>query len=76
MSTDYIIGMNQAQLDRLEERVERQLSGRLRDFRLKWRCDGLVLRGRTRTYHAKQLAQHAVITATNLPIARNDIEVL
>ncbi len=67
--------MTQEQLDRLGERVQRQLSGRLRDFRLKWRGDGLVLRGRTQTYHAKQLAQHAVMSATDLPIVRNEIEV-
>jgi hypothetical protein len=34
-----------------------------------------VLRGRARTYYAKQLAQHAVMQATALPILRNEIEV-
>ncbi len=35
----------------------------------------LVLRGFARTYHAKQLAQHAVMTETEMPILANEIEV-
>lgn len=68
-------GINQEQLDRIEQRIKCQLSGRLRGFSLKCGSDGLVLRGRTRTYYSKQLAQHAVMDATDLPIVRNDIEV-
>jgi len=34
-----------------------------------------VLQGRTRTYHAKQLAQHAVMEITELPILANEIRV-
>jgi hypothetical protein len=67
--------MNQEQLDRIGQRVQHQLSGRLQDFRLKRESTGLILRGRVRTYYAKQLAQHAVMAATDLPIMRNDIEV-
>lgn len=67
--------MTQEQLDRIGIQIQYQLSGRLRDFRLKRRSDGLILRGRTRTYHAKQLAQHAVMRATDLPILHNEIEV-
>lgn len=68
-------GMNQEQLDRVGQRVQHQLSGRLHDFHLEQGRAGLILRGRVRTYHAKQLAQHAVMAATDLPIVRNDIEV-
>lgn len=67
--------MNQEQLDRIGQRVQHQLSGRLQDLRLKRGSTGLVLRGRVRTYYAKQLAQHAVMAATDFPIMRNDIEV-
>jgi hypothetical protein len=73
--TDQKDGMIQEQLDRIVQQVQHQLSGRLRDLRLKWGSDGLVLRGRVHTYYAKQLAQHAVMAATDLPIMRNDIEV-
>lgn len=61
--------------DRIADRVRHQLSGRLRDFRLEVCAAGVVLRGRVPTYHARQLAQHAVTGATDLPILRNEIEV-
>ncbi|MFN4258109.1 MAG: hypothetical protein ACK4RK_02350 [Gemmataceae bacterium] len=64
-----------ANLRQLEIAIQNQLSGRLHDFHLDWRGDGLVLLGHCRTYHAKQLAQQAVMTATKLPIAANAIEV-
>ncbi len=73
--TDQKDGMNQERLDRIGQRVQHQLTGRLQDFHLKRGSAGLILRGRVRTYYAKQLAQHAVMAATDLPIMRNDIEV-
>jgi hypothetical protein len=36
---------------------------------------GLVLRGTSQTYYAKQLAQQAVLAASKTPIVANDIEV-
>jgi len=64
-----------AEIDQLEAHVQCHLGGRLRDFRLLVRGHGLVLQGRAGTYHAKQLAQHAVMEATELPILANEIEV-
>jgi hypothetical protein len=61
--------------DQLENRVQARLSGRIRDLRLFLQDSGIILRGRTRTYHAKQLAQHVVMTETHLPILANEIEV-
>ena len=55
-------------LDQLEAHVQCHLNGRVRDLRLVIRGHGLVLQGRARTYYAKQLAQHAVMDATRLPI--------
>ena len=40
------------------------------------RDGGLVLYGRTRTYYAKQLAQHEVMGRSRLPIRANSIDVL
>jgi len=37
--------------------------------------NGIVLQGRSSTYHAKQLAQHAVLEAGPVTILANDIEV-
>jgi hypothetical protein len=67
--------LTQESLADLEEMVRQRLGGRLRDFRLLIRDAGLVMRGRTRTRHAKQLAQHALIEMTDAPINANEIEV-
>jgi hypothetical protein len=58
-----------------EARVLCRLAGRVRDFRLVVRDEGLILRGQAHTYYAKQLAQHTVMEATELPILANEIEV-
>jgi hypothetical protein len=60
----------------IEERVRYRLIGLLRDFQLVFRDKGLVLRGHVHTYYAKQLAQHAVMEASSLPIRGNEIEVV
>jgi hypothetical protein len=59
----------------LEVHLRWKLQGRIRDFQILLRDCGIILRGFARTYHAKQLAQHAVMTETNLPILANEIEV-
>jgi hypothetical protein len=62
-------------LGRIEEHIRCRLSGRVRDFHLLVRDQGLVLRGHAHTYYAKQLAQQAVMEVTSLPIQANEIEV-
>lgn len=62
-------------LTELEQTIQCRLSGLIRAFRLDVAQEGLVLRGHSLTYYAKQLAQHAVMQATDLPIWANDIEV-
>ncbi len=59
----------------LEAHIECRLGGQIREFRLVIVDNGLLLRGHARTYYAKQLAQHAVMEATGLPILANEIEV-
>ena len=63
------------EVEQLETHVQSRLSGRVRHFRLVVRGCGLVLTGHTHTYYAKQLAQHAVMEATALPIVANEIDV-
>lgn len=63
-------------LDRIEADVRGDLNGRVRDFRMSMRGNGLVLKGSSRTYYAKQLAQHAVMEAVDLPIQANEIDVV
>jgi hypothetical protein len=62
-------------LEQLETHVQCRLGGRVRHFRLLASAGGLILQGHAPTYYAKQLAQHAVMAATPLPIAANEIEV-
>jgi hypothetical protein len=62
-------------LSRIEEHVRCRLTGILGEFQLVLRDEGLVLRGRVHTYYAKQLAQHAVMEASNLPIRGNEMVV-
>lgn len=62
-------------VEKLEALVRCRLTGRVRDLRLHLEGEALVLRGHARTYYAKQLAQHAVMDATDLPIRANEIEV-
>jgi hypothetical protein len=62
-------------LARLEEYIRSRLVGRVQELHLVVREGGLVLRGNAHTYYAKQLAQHLVMAATNLPIRANEIEV-
>lgn len=61
--------------ERLEALLQARLGGRIRDLRLVHLPSGLIIRGRAATYHAKQLAQHAVMELAELPILSNDIEV-
>ncbi|MFO0864117.1 MAG: hypothetical protein U0744_05590 [Gemmataceae bacterium] len=60
---------------RLETQVAGRLGRRVRDLRVVHYPHGIVLQGRTATYHVKQLAQHAVTELSDLPILANDIEV-
>jgi hypothetical protein len=58
----------------LTDFVSALLGRRVRDFSVEVRDEWLFLRGRADNYHAKQLAQHAASTVTELPIT-NRIEV-
>jgi hypothetical protein len=58
----------------VEDRVRRRVWGQVSDLQLEDRGQGVVLRGRARSYHAKQLAQHAVLEAGRV-LAGNEIVV-
>ena len=51
--------------ERLEGYIERRASGRIRDLHVVCSDDRIILMGRSRTYHAKQLAQQVVLDLTN-----------
>jgi hypothetical protein len=62
--------------ERLEGMLLRRLGNRVRNLRVILHPEGLVLQGRTATYHAKQVAQHAAMELADLPIVANEIEVM
>jgi hypothetical protein len=62
-------------IEQLEAHLLRRMNSRIRELAIVSEDDGLVLRGRVRTYYEKQLAQHAVMEATSEPILSNEIEV-
>jgi hypothetical protein len=62
-------------LARIEEHVRCRLAGLIRSFEIVFRDNGLVITGHVHTFYAKQLAHHAVMEASNLPIRANEMEV-
>ncbi len=61
---------------RLTAQIERRASGRIRDLDVVCSDTSIILRGRSRSYHAKQLAQQAVLDLTDgYPLLTNQIEV-
>lgn len=70
-------GMNGPELaERLEGYIERRASGRIRDLHVVCSDNSIILQGRSRTYHAKQLAQQAVLDLTDgHPLLTNQIVV-
>jgi len=63
--------------DQLEVLIQRRLLGRawVRGFRVMVQEQGLVLQACAPTSYAKQLAQHAAMEVSGLPILANEIEV-
>jgi hypothetical protein len=62
------LGRNQSTKDlaeRIEGYIELKASGRIRDLHVVCSDDMIILQGRSRTYHAKQLAQQAVLDLTD-----------
>lgn len=62
--------------ERIEGYIERRASGRIRDLHVVCSEDAIILQGRSRTYHAKQLAHQAVLDLTDgFPLLTNQIVV-
>ena len=62
-------------VEELEAALQLRLLGRVHQLHVELHSHGLVLRGWTRTYYVKQVAQHAAMEASGLPIRANEIEV-
>jgi hypothetical protein len=60
----------------IEGHINRVANGRIRDLHVEYSEDRIVLQGRSRTYHAKQVAQQAVLDLTDgHPLLANEIVV-
>ena len=59
----------------IEQVVRDRLSGWVHDFHVVVRERGIVLMGSTRSYYARQLVQHAALSASLLPLLANEIRV-
>ncbi|MGE3818997.1 MAG: hypothetical protein AB7I30_06140 [Isosphaeraceae bacterium] len=60
----------------LTDQIERRASGRIRDLDVVCSDQSIILRGWSRSYHAKQLAQQAVLDLTDgHPLLTNQIVV-
>ena len=60
----------------IEGHINRVASGRIRDLHVVYSDDKIILQGRSRTYHAKQLAHQAVLDLTDgHPLLANQIVV-
>ncbi len=62
-------------LEQLEAHVLRRMQGRTYHLEVELGDAGWIIRGRVKTYHAKQLLLHALRDATSLPILVTEIEV-
>lgn len=66
----------EADIEWLAAETGLKLRGRLTDLRIERHGGGVVLSGTARSFYAKQLALHAVMCGTRLPVLRNEIRVL
>ena len=62
-------------VERVEAAIRDRVGSRVIEVRVTVRGGGLVLQGRSRTHHAKQLAQQAAAEFADWPILANDIQV-
>lgn len=72
-----ILGGHSALAERIEGHIELKARGRIRDLHVICFDGGVILTGRSRTYHGKQLAQEAALDLTQSPsVLANQIVVV
>lgn len=67
--------LSEERLSRIERHIHERVGRRVDDLRLQVHDEGLILHGWTRSYHVKQLAQHAVMEVSEVAIRANRIRV-
>jgi hypothetical protein len=73
----FVLGKSHQELAQfIEGHVNRVANGRIRDLHVVYSEEKIILQGRSRTYHAKQLAHQAVLDLTDgHPLLANQIVV-
>jgi hypothetical protein len=70
------MGLNKSDLlTQLEQLVEQRTHRRIRDLHIEVADDSVVLKGRAKSYHVKQLAQHGILDVMPKVRLVNAIEV-
>jgi osmotically-inducible protein OsmY len=62
-------------VDRVKAAIRDRIGSRVSEVRVTVREGELILLGRCRTHHAKQLAQQAALKFADWPVLANDIQV-
>ncbi len=62
-------------VEKIEQHVQCKTNGMIRELRVEFVEGEVIVTGRTRTYYAKQLATHAILSALQDAIVANEIEV-
>lgn len=63
------------EIEQLRQDIQSLFGGRIRDLTIRQRDGGLVLGGRTGTFHVKQLVQEVIAEGNSRRIIANEIEV-
>jgi uncharacterized protein YfaP (DUF2135 family) len=69
-----VVGVPEEVAAQAEARIRSQVGGRVSGLRVVIQGNGLVLQGRSRTQHARQIALHVAMESTSLPVV-NEIQV-
>ena len=64
------------ELQELESQVQSHIGSLVRGLQVGRAPQGLVLRGQSRTYYGKQLAQAVLLNSTELRLVANEIDVI
>jgi|GEM_PF-1916230 hypothetical protein len=67
--------VSEEELEALQTRLQALLGHAVRELRLSWEGNGVVLQGRAKRFYAKQLAQTMLQRLCEHPILANRIEV-
>ena len=76
MSTELRASLSASLTEQVEQTILARMSGRIRDLRICFEGDRLIITGRTPTYYNKQLATHAAIDVAETAYSvQNEVQV-